>query len=386
MRAITRPPGSRRGISTVVGATLAILILVTFLGGVYLWTYSKERRMSQLDEARSAEDIALRAAFTYEEGAYPVNVTAENTGSVDVQVIRLWLIDGTTNQHSHVDLVPPLNVRVGETKVIPTSALGIDIGEGETVSYTFKAATKRGRSFSTQLELAEAEYTDYPIVVLNGTCDATTPVAGDNETVTGSGTISNVTGTISGDVNGTISKGTIKGDVIGEMNGKDFSGTLSGTISNANITSGTLSNGTISDLSGNITVTTTYDETEVTVWTLKLEDGTVNTTTTYTTSKITWTLTLTVWNENDKAITIDKLIVINLENSTYHVMEGDVIEGLPWKIQPRQIATKTFTGTHTWRKAEPERRIFAGDVRVELLDEKSTLVGSYTLKIPVTLA
>lgn len=301
MRVTTRLPRPDRGVSTVVGAVLAILILIAFLSGTYLWTFSAQRRMRQLDEARSDEDVELHATFDYDAGAdgYVISVWAENTGSEDVQVIRLWVVDEENNEHSHVDLPSPVSIPVGSARDIPHEGLGIDIADGDVVSYVIKAVTKRGNTFGARLIPSEAEYSDYPIIVVKGACQ--------NQTSTTSEAL------------------PIYLKVFNETSGEWVYVNTSDTITAIN--------------------------------------GTTD-----------WALNLTVWNDMDESIALEKIIVTNLENGAHDVIEVD-----PWVIGSRQISSKACTGSHTWRGEENE--VYEGDILIELLDDGLTIVGVCVLTV-----
>ena len=168
MRETIRLLKSKRGISTVVGATLAIVILVTFFSGVYLWTAQVKREMDQLDSDRTDESIVVHATFNYTEGdsvdMTDVNITVENTGTVDSELTRVWIIDKDNNEHYSQDVARNLPQR---TSIFLTET-DLNYTFNVTAStYYIKAVTTRGNMKGSSLEPADILETSYPVAIIS---------------------------------------------------------------------------------------------------------------------------------------------------------------------------------------------------------------------------
>lgn len=151
---------SRRGLSTVVGAVFFVIAATTVI--TYI-SYS----MNTIDEFaqsvivseaeninRGMEDISISQA-TLVGGEF--NATVINTGSLPVQLTRLWVVNEDTGLNSKADL----DERINPGNQIYNIGVGAGISADSTTSYTLKAVTSRGNiatfsvspNISTQVQI-----------------------------------------------------------------------------------------------------------------------------------------------------------------------------------------------------------------------------------------
>lgn len=118
----------KRGISTVIVVMLSLVLIVTIVGNVILWSY----QMNQVDWERIQEKIEI---LSIQETALGVLIGFENGGSITSHVVSIWINNSTNHQRYETDLF----IAPGETtsKLFET----IILPEG---SFTIKASTKRG--------------------------------------------------------------------------------------------------------------------------------------------------------------------------------------------------------------------------------------------------
>jgi len=134
---------SRRGLSTVVGAVFFVIAATTVI--TYI-SYS----MNSIDEFaqsvivseaeninRGMEEISIPQA-TIVGGEF--NATIINTGSLPVQLTRLWVINEDSGLNSKADL--DIMINPGNQKYNIGQGTGISVDS--TTSYTLKAVTSRG--------------------------------------------------------------------------------------------------------------------------------------------------------------------------------------------------------------------------------------------------
>lgn len=134
---------SRRGLSTVVGAVFFVIAATTVI--TYI-SYS----MNAIDEFaqsvivseaeninRGMEDISISQA-TIVGGEF--NATVINTGSLPVQLTRLWIVDEDTGVNSKADL----DIRINPGNQQYNIGQGTGISADSTTGYILKAVTSRG--------------------------------------------------------------------------------------------------------------------------------------------------------------------------------------------------------------------------------------------------
>jgi hypothetical protein len=141
---------SRRGLSSVVGMVFAIVAIVTSIGYV---TYS----LNTLDQynlstlARNQQSInageesfqLFSTKFSPQTGGYKFNVTIANTGSIPINITRMWVQNTTATDWTNVYDI---------NKIFGPGTLLTNIGQNSPVyanpSYTYniKLVTSRGNA------------------------------------------------------------------------------------------------------------------------------------------------------------------------------------------------------------------------------------------------
>lgn len=172
MKAITHLPKSKRGISTVVGAALVILILITFFTGVYFWTAVTQQSMNQLDWDRKQEKIEVYATFGLIHQTTTVNLKVKNIGVIDVKIVRIWLTITNSSHISHT-LSPPKNVPKGSEVEFDVKdfTASVDVVDRSSFNYQFRVITERGNIATTTLVSELLKETNQPLVIIPGSKD-----------------------------------------------------------------------------------------------------------------------------------------------------------------------------------------------------------------------
>lgn len=92
----------RRGYSALIGTIIMILVVMFLFYNVYMFSLSRDAdyqnivsRSQQLDADRDAEKLTIQTATITGGGAFPffIKCTLQNSGSVPIQVVRLWFKD-----------------------------------------------------------------------------------------------------------------------------------------------------------------------------------------------------------------------------------------------------------------------------------------------------
>jgi hypothetical protein len=193
---------SRRGLSTVVGAVFFVIAATTVI--TYI-SYS----MNSIDEFaqsvivseaeninRGMEEISIPQA-TIVGGEF--NATVINTGSLPIQLTRLWVIDEDSGLNSKADL--DIMINPGNQKY--NIGQGTGITADSATSYTLKAVTSRGNiatftvspDISTQTQIImpsrispNEEFRVVSIITNNSTLPNNianlVPIIANNETLT----------------------------------------------------------------------------------------------------------------------------------------------------------------------------------------------------------
>ncbi|MCW3998069.1 MAG: hypothetical protein NWF10_05810 [Candidatus Bathyarchaeota archaeon] len=130
MQAITRLlRNNKRGISTVIIVMLSLVLIVTIVGNVILWSY----QMNQVDWEKMQEKIEIISVQSVNETW--TKITFQNGGSLTSHIVSLWINNSTNHQRFEIDTF----IAPGEI----TSKLyeNINLPNG---SYTTKISTERG--------------------------------------------------------------------------------------------------------------------------------------------------------------------------------------------------------------------------------------------------
>ena len=96
----SRPARPKSGVSTVAGAIFFVIIAMTIITGLLLWSMEAQRRMSDLDASRLSQNIVI-VNVTFPE-ARKVNITVRNEGPEPVLLVAVWIIDKTDLSLIHI--------------------------------------------------------------------------------------------------------------------------------------------------------------------------------------------------------------------------------------------------------------------------------------------
>lgn len=162
------------GIGTVVGAVMAIVIIMLIVSGVFLWSATVTQYMTNFDRERMSEDAVVYASWEYVSGGgLNYSVSVKNTGAIDISLVSMWLITNITShpqQHKMVLFSPPISVPAGKLVYIPFSyiqQLNQSVGgiDPYNSTYKFRVVSSRGNIFESRLIPYYAEGTTDPVAV-----------------------------------------------------------------------------------------------------------------------------------------------------------------------------------------------------------------------------
>ena len=88
----------KRGISTVIVVMLSLVLIVIIVGNVVLWSY----QMNQLDIDRMQETVVLIDVSKH--GSSGTRMDIENTGSLSLHIVAVWISTSTSHQRYYADL------------------------------------------------------------------------------------------------------------------------------------------------------------------------------------------------------------------------------------------------------------------------------------------
>jgi hypothetical protein len=162
----------KRGIATITAVAMAFIIIMLLMGGTILWQGMAQSQKNVIDKDRMDEGVIVQAAFSYNEVSedYDVEILAKNNGTVEVELIQVWVIDDENNDHQHVDVSygirPGGHTSLTESEVdelLSKLSNPLDVWSS---AYYFKVVTARGSIFISRMVPEEALYTDDPILIL----------------------------------------------------------------------------------------------------------------------------------------------------------------------------------------------------------------------------
>lgn len=119
----------KRGISTVIVVMLSLVLIVTIVGNVILWSY----QMNQVDWEKMQEKIEIISVQSVNETW--TQIAFQNGGSLTSHIVSLWINNSTNHQRYEINTF----IAPGEN----TSKLyeNINLPNG---SYITKISTERG--------------------------------------------------------------------------------------------------------------------------------------------------------------------------------------------------------------------------------------------------
>lgn len=153
---------------------MAILILVSLLNGVYLWTFSVQVSMNQLDRDRMDEGVKVYATFGFIGTDVDVKVRVENIGPIDVNLVGMWLVTSDDEHHVFAEFSSPIPIRAGRyidverdpyvNELVRT--VGVDVRSDSSFNYRFRVITERGNIAAARLVSEHLAGTNHPMVVI----------------------------------------------------------------------------------------------------------------------------------------------------------------------------------------------------------------------------
>ena len=117
---------SQRAVSTVAGSIFFVVIIVTVVFGLIVWSMEVQREESDLEARRLSQNLSISVNFT---SPTTINITVRNNGPEAVELVALWITN--TTYHRRIDL----------------SGQGVVIGPGEEWTYTANLAWKPGSTY-----------------------------------------------------------------------------------------------------------------------------------------------------------------------------------------------------------------------------------------------
>lgn len=157
---------SERGIGTVVASVMFLMISILFIGGTFVWQSTAQNQMIARDKDRMDERISVQATHKWNGEKYVVTVKVSNIGIIDVEIVRLWILDMDHNEHLDIDISSPLSVgdhaSIAETEIDEYS---FDVDE---TSYYFKVVTARGNIANSLLMPYSMLESQWPAIIIPG--------------------------------------------------------------------------------------------------------------------------------------------------------------------------------------------------------------------------
>ncbi len=155
---------ARRGISTVLGMLLMVVIIFTTIIPLFIYANSVDNRydttvvnMSLIDQERDMEDLTVYA-FGRDE-SYNLNVLIINEGSISVNIIRVWVmsmdlqrINVFTSENVSTALNAhdfPLQINPSDEAEIENLTLTIILENPDKDLFNVKVTTARGNVFES---------------------------------------------------------------------------------------------------------------------------------------------------------------------------------------------------------------------------------------------
>jgi len=100
-----------KGFSSIVGAVFSVLIMISLISAVFVWSLSENtrynntvRQANQADSDRSAEKIVANVtARRLDDSKVSVNGTLQNEGPLSVQIMTLWVQNTNKATYAHKD-------------------------------------------------------------------------------------------------------------------------------------------------------------------------------------------------------------------------------------------------------------------------------------------
>ena len=157
-----RLTSNSKGLSSIVGAVFAVLVMISLISTVFVWSlsqntlYNNSVRQSNLADLDRSNERIMTNITCYGDGlgatgTVLVNGTLENDGPLSVQLVTLWVVDVTNKNYNHkaLDIVlAPGNRTTLSQFLVPSTAIVVTLpnSDGDSLSCWFISA--RGNTIS----------------------------------------------------------------------------------------------------------------------------------------------------------------------------------------------------------------------------------------------
>jgi len=143
-----------RGFSSIVGAVFAVLVMISLMSTVFVWSLSQNTlynntvtQTRQADLDRSNEKVLANVTCSrVDSSTVSVNGTVENDGPLSAQIVTLWALDANTTTYGFKSLNITLKPGNITTLSGPTYNVPLANSAGDSLSCWF--ITGRGNPIS----------------------------------------------------------------------------------------------------------------------------------------------------------------------------------------------------------------------------------------------
>jgi hypothetical protein len=156
-----------RGFSSIVGAVFAVLVMISLISTVFVWSLSQNTlynntltQTRQADLDRANEKIVANVTVGSVNGTtVSVNGTLENVGPLPVQIVTLWVVD--TNASGSTYAKSPLSTTLKTGNVTTLSAINVTLANSAKDSLSCWFISERGNTISPK-SLSPTIINQYP--------------------------------------------------------------------------------------------------------------------------------------------------------------------------------------------------------------------------------
>ena len=143
-----------RGFSSIVGAVFAVLVMISLMSTVFVWSLSENTSYNntvtqtrQADLDRSNEKIVANVTCTrVDNNLVAVNGNLSNNGPLSVQIVTLWVVDYDTTTYSNKSL--SITLQPGNITFLPSPKYNVPLPNLQGDIYNFWFITARGNLIS----------------------------------------------------------------------------------------------------------------------------------------------------------------------------------------------------------------------------------------------
>ena len=155
-----------RGFSSIVGAVFAVLVMMSLISTVFVWSLSQNTlynntvtQTRQLDLDRSNEKTAvLNTTYTPYNNSVNVYAQIQNIGSSSIQFITVWLYVSNSTPWTIYNFtsLPNAGVKGGSTFTLNVTLRATDVISNFTYSFSSWLITARGNTVALQQTIVSA--------------------------------------------------------------------------------------------------------------------------------------------------------------------------------------------------------------------------------------